>query len=155
MSSPVPAPPPAPDDGGGLVVDGAVTIPRSELEARASRSGGPGGQHVNTSSTRVEVRWNVVRSSAVTEPQRERLVARLASRLDGEGWIRVVASDSRSQRQNRERAEERLADLVRRALVVPKARRPTKPSRAAKQARLEDKRKKSGKKAQRRWKGED
>ena len=108
-----------------------------------------------TSSTRIEVRWNVLRSPALSEEQRARLAERLASRLDGEGWLRVVASDSRSQRQNRERAEARLAEVVRRALAVPKARRATKPSRAARQARLDEKRKKSVKKDQRRWRGDD
>ena len=153
MTSPVP---PADDaDDGALAVNASVAIPRAELETRASRAGGPGGQHVNTSSTRVEVRWNVRRSAALTDEQRARLEERLASRLDSEGMLRVVAADSRSQRQNRERAEQRLADLVRRALVVPKRRKATKPSRAARQARLDEKRKKSGKKAQRRWKGEE
>jgi ribosome-associated protein len=146
----------SPTDGdSAIVVNDTLSIPRAELEARASRAGGPGGQHVNTSSTRVEVRWNVRRSAALGDEQRARLEERLASRLDGEGTLRVVASDSRSQRQNRELAEVRLADLVRRALVVPKRRRPTKPSRAAKQARLDEKRKQSGKKTQRRWRGED
>ena len=152
MSAPVP--PDAPDDG-ALVVTAALAIPRGELETRATRAGGPGGQHVNTSSTRIEVRWNVLRSPALSEEQRARLAERLASRLDGEGWLRVVASDSRSQRQNRERAESRLAEMVRRALAVPKARRATKPSRAARQARLDEKRKKSVKKGQRRWRGDD
>ena len=152
MSAPVP---PEPQDDDALDVTPLLAIPRAELETRATRSGGPGGQHVNTSSTRIELRWNVLRSAALTDEQRTRLAERLATRLDGEGWIRVVASDSRSQRQNRDRAEARLADLVRRALAVPKARRPTKPSRAAKRARLEDKRKQSGKKTQRRWRGDD
>ena len=152
MSAPVP---PEPQDDGGLVVTAALAIPRGELETRATRAGGPGGQHVNTSSTRIEVRWNVLRSPALSEEQRARLAERLASRLDGEGWLRVVASDSRSQRQNRERAESRLAEVVRRALAVPKARRATKPSRAARQARLDEKRKKSVKKGQRRWRGDD
>ncbi len=154
MSAPVP-----PEDDAAprdaLVVSRALTIPRAELETRATRSGGPGGQHVNTSSTRIELRWNVHRSAVLSDDQRARLVERLATRLDGEGWLRVVASDSRSQRQNRERAEARLAELVRGALVVPKARRATKPSRAAKRARLEAKKKQSGKKAQRRWRGDD
>lgn len=154
MTAPVPVPP-AGEPERGLVVGRALTIPRLELEARATRSGGPGGQHVNTSSTRVELRWNVRTSAALTDAQRERLVARLGGRLDGEGWLRVVASDSRSQRQNREKAEARLAEMVRAALVVPKVRRATKPSRAAKQARLEQKKRKSGKKAQRRWRGDD
>ncbi len=154
MTAPVPVPP-AGDAERGLVVGRALVIPRAELEARATRAGGPGGQHVNTSSTRVELRWNVHASAALTEAQRERLVQRLGGRLDGEGWLRVVASDSRSQRQNREKAEARLAEMVRAALVVPKARRATKPSRAAKQARLDEKKRKSGKKAQRRWRGDE
>lgn len=154
MSVPVP---PLPDDepGDALVVSRALAIPRTELETRASRAGGPGGQHVNTSSTRIEVRWNVRTSAVLDDERRARLLERLASRLDGEGWLRVVAADSRSQRQNRDRAEARLADMVRAALVVPKARRPTKPSRAAKRARLEDKRKQSGKKKERRWRTEE
>jgi ribosome-associated protein len=119
--------------------------------ARASRSGGAGGQHVNTSSTRVEIVWNVAASRALTDAQRERVMQKLSSRLDGERNLRVVASDRRSQRQNREAAEDRMADLVRQALVVPKKRRPTKPGRAAKQARLDSKRRLSEKKRERRW----
>lgn len=153
MSAPVP---PAPEESGSdLVVSPALAIPRAELETRATRSGGPGGQHVNTSSTRIELRWNVRTSAAVGEEQRARLLERLAARLDGEGWLRVVASDMRSQRQNRDRAEDRLAELVRKALVVPKRRRPTKPSRAAKQARLDAKRQRSDKKKNRKWRGDD
>ena len=155
MSAPVPVPPLPDEPGDALVAGPDLTIPRSELEARASRAGGPGGQHVNTSSTRVEVRWNVRTSAAPTEDQRARLLERLASRVDGEGWIRVVASDMRSQRQNRERAETRLAELVRKALVVPKKRRATKPSRAAKQARLDAKKQQSVKKKNRQWRGDD
>ena len=130
----------------GIPVTAGVIIPRHELVVRATRAGGPGGQHVNTSSTRVEITWNPGRSAALGEEQRARVVERLAARLDGEGNVRVVARDTRSQRQNREAAEARLADLVRRALAVQKKRRPTKPSRAAKAARLDDKRKQSEKK---------
>ena len=135
----------------GVRVNDSVVIPRDELVARASRSGGAGGQHVNTSSTRIELVWNVEASRALTDEQRDRVLVKLSSRLDGERNLRVVASDRRSQRQNRESAEARLADLVRQALVVPKKRRPTKPSRAAKQARLESKRRLSDKKRERRW----
>ena len=135
----------------GVRVNGSVVIPRDELVARASRSGGAGGQHVNTSSTRVEIVWNVAASRALTDAQRERVMQKLSSRLDGERNLRVVASDRRSQRQNRETAEDRMADLVRQALVVPKKRRPTKPGRAAKQARLDSKRRISEKKRERRW----
>jgi len=135
----------------GVRVNESVFIPRDELVVRATRSGGAGGQHVNTSSTRIELVWNVQASRALTDEQRDRILEKLSSRLDGDRNVRVVASDRRSQRQNRESAELRLAELVRQALVVPKKRRPTKPSRAAKQARLESKRKLSEKKRERRW----
>ena len=135
----------------GVRVNESVVIPRDELVVRATRSGGAGGQHVNTSSTRIELVWNVQASRALTDEQRERVLQKLTSRLDGDRNVRVVASDRRSQRQNRESAEARLAELVREALVVPKKRRPTKPSRAAKRARLESKRKLSDKKRERRW----
>jgi len=135
----------------GVRVHESVFIPRDELVVRATRSGGAGGQHVNTSSTRIELVWNVQASRALTDEQRDRILEKLSSRLDGDRNVRVVASDRRSQRQNRESAELRLAELVRQALVVPKKRRPTKPSRAAKQARLESKRKLSEKKRERRW----
>lgn len=135
----------------GIRVNDTVVVPRDELLARASRSGGAGGQHVNTSSTRIELVWNVGASRALTDEQRERVLHKLSSRLDSDRNLRVVASDRRSQRQNRESAELRLAELVRDALVVPKKRRPTKPSRAAKQARLDSKRRTSDKKRERRW----
>lgn len=138
----------------GLRVNDSVVIPRDELSARASRSGGAGGQHVNTSSTRIELLWNVSTSRVLSDDQRERLLQKLSSRLDGDGNVRVVASDRRSQLQNRESAEARLAELVRAALVVPKKRKATKPSRAAKQARLDSKKRRSDKKKQRRWRGD-
>ena len=134
----------------GLRVNNTIVIPRAELVVRATRSGGPGGQHVNTSSTRIELLWNPTTSGALTDAQRARLTAKLAARLDAEGFVRVVSSESRSQRQNREAAEARLAEQVRKALVVPKKRIPTKPSRAAKERRLEAKRKRGEKKRDRR-----
>jgi ribosome-associated protein len=137
-------------DGDALVVSPEVSIPRSELEVRASRSGGPGGQHVNTSSTRIELRWNVRTSRALDDGRRDHVLSRLAPRLDAEGNVRVVASEYRSQRQNREAAEERLVSLVKQALHVPKKRKATKPSRAAKAKRLDEKRKHSEKKRNRR-----
>ncbi|GLC27888.1 alternative ribosome rescue aminoacyl-tRNA hydrolase ArfB [Roseisolibacter agri] len=148
MSAPVP---PTLEEGDDvLIVSPALAIPRAELDAKATRAGGPGGQHVNTSSTRIELRWNVRTSRAPSDAQRERLLERLASRLDADGNIRVVASEHRSQRQNRDAAEGRLANLVRAALVVPKVRRATKPSRAAKAKRLDEKKKHSDKKRERR-----
>ncbi|AHG91527.1 Class I peptide chain release factor [Gemmatirosa kalamazoonensis] len=140
----------APDPGDALVVTPDVAIPRAELDAKATRAGGPGGQHVNTSSTRIELRWNVRTTRALDDARRDHVLARLAARLDADGNVRVVASEFRSQRQNREAAEARLADLVRRALHVPKKRKATKPSRAAKAKRLDEKRKHSEKKRQRR-----
>jgi ribosome-associated protein len=133
-----------------LVVDERLAIPRSELVYRASRSGGPGGQHVNTSSTRIELLWKFARSRALDDAARTRLAEKLAARLDAEGNIRVVASDRRSQQQNRAAAEERLAELVRRALTVPKKRKKTKPSRAAKEKRLAEKRHRADRKRRRR-----
>jgi ribosome-associated protein len=128
---------------GVLEVTDGVAIPRAELEYRASRAGGAGGQHVNTSSTRVEVRWNVKWSAVLDDEARNRVATRLASRIDREGWIRVVSSARRSQQQNREAAEARLTELVRAALVVQKRRRPTKPTRASKEARIAHKKKRS------------
>ena len=133
-----------------LDVTTSFAIPRAELQYRATRAGGPGGQHVNTSSTRIELLWDLPRSQAVTEEQRERLRAKLAARLDADGMVRVVASDRRSQQQNREAADERLVALVRHALHVPKRRKPTKPPKAAKERRLAEKRKRSERKRDRR-----
>jgi ribosome-associated protein len=138
-----------------LVVDGDLSIPRHELTFRASRSGGPGGQHVNTSSTRAEVLWNVTQSRVITEEQRARLEQKLASRLDGQGNLRVVGSAYRSQVRNREDAEERLAALVRRALTVPKARKKTKPTRTAVERRLHSKKLAGEKKRDRRPRYDD
>jgi ribosome-associated protein len=135
---------------GVLQVTPAVAIPRAELAYRASRAGGAGGQHVNTSSTRIELLWNVRTTQALDDTQRVRVATKLASRLDGEGWLRVVSSARRSQGQNREAAEERLSALIRGALVVPKRRKPTKPSRGAKEARLAEKKKRGDTKRQRR-----
>ena len=133
-----------------LVVDQRLAIPRSELVYRASRSGGPGGQHVNTSSTRIELLWDFARSRVLDDAGRTLIAQKLVARLDANGNLRVVASDRRSQQQNRVAAEARLAELVRRALVVPKARKKTKPSRAAREKRLAEKRHRAERKRRRR-----
>ena len=132
-----------------------LQLPVSELEFRASRSGGPGGQHVNTSSTRVEVWWDVGASPSLSEAQRQRLLARLAARLDSAGRLRLVSSTSRSQLRNREDATERLREIVARALAVPKPRKRTRPTRAAKAARVDAKRRRSAVKRDRRRPGQD
>jgi len=138
-----------------LAVNDTLLIPRSELDVRVSRSSGAGGQHVNKTSSRVEIFWNVLGSRARDEEQRARLRTKLASRLTSDGSVRVVASDMRSQSRNRDLAEERLAELIRRALVVPKKRRATRPTRASKEARLESKKLQSHKKRERRKKNFD
>lgn len=146
------SPPPA---ANSLFVNESVAIPRSELDVRVSRSSGAGGQHVNKTSSRVEIFWNIPSSRAVSEEERSRLLAKLGSKLTTEGSIRVVASDMRSQGRNRELAEERLAELVRRALVIQRKRRPTKPTRASKEARLEGKKRQASKKRDRQRKSFD
>ncbi len=133
-----------------LVVTRGLAIPRAELDVRATRAGGPGGQHVNTSSTRIELRWNVRTSRALDDALRDRLLAQLANRLDADGGLRIVASEHRSQRLNRDAAETRLAALVRAAATVPKRRKPTKPTRTSVARRIEGKRHQSDKKQTRR-----
>ena len=133
-----------------LAVNGRVRIPRDELVVRATRAGGPGGQHVNTSSTRIEVVWNIDRTTALDADERARLRTRLGTRIDADGDLRVVSAESRSQRRNRETAESRLAELVRHALVVPKRRRPTRPTKGSVEDRLRDKRRRSSTKNDRR-----
>lgn len=143
------------DEEGRLIVNGRVRVPAHELTVRATKSGGPGGQHVNTSSTRVEVYWNLRDSAAVSDEQRERLATRLATKLDARGGLRVVAADTRSQAQNRALALSRLAAMLREALVVPKVRRATKPSRGQREQRLDEKKRRSHVKRDRRWRNDD
>jgi len=152
VSAPLPQ---DPSDETVLRITDTVAIPRAELEARASRAGGAGGQHVNTSSTRVELRWNVASSRALDERSRARVLHKLATRIDSEGVLRVVASKRRSQLQNREQAEERLVELVREALAIPKPRRKTKPTRASKEKRLESKKRNAERKRDRGVRGWD
>ena len=133
-----------------LEIDASLTLPRAELTYRAPRSGGPGGQHVNTSSTRVELAWDVRASPSLSEEQRARIQEKLANRISGEGVLLLAASEHRSQHQNREAATERFVELVRRALVVPKPRKKSRPSRAAREARLHAKRRRSELKRSRR-----
>lgn len=117
-----------------------LRIPRDEISCRATRSSGPGGQHVNTSSTRIELWWNLETSTAPTEALRGLLRERLGRRVDAAGWVRVVESGSRSQARNRDVATERFLAILARAAVPPKPRRPTRVPRAEKQRRLQAKR---------------
>ncbi|MDT7715978.1 MAG: ribosome-associated protein [Pseudonocardiales bacterium] len=117
-----------------------MLIPERELGWRFSRSGGPGGQGVNTTDSRVELLFDVAASTTLTEQQRARVLQRLSNRLV-DGVLTVVASEYRSQLRNREAARARLAAMLRAALAPdPPTRRPTRPSRAARERRLADKR---------------
>ncbi len=128
-------------EAGVVEVGAARGIPLAELSFRFSRSGGPGGQHVNTSSTRVELLFDLAGSPSLTEDERALARRRLRSRLDADGVLRIVAQDERSQLRNRELAVRRFAETMRDALrPPPPPRRATRPSRAAKQRRLEGKR---------------
>jgi ribosome-associated protein len=122
-----------------LEVNDELSIPLAELNYRATRSGGPGGQHVNTSSTKVELEYDVAGSAALSDAQRARISERLANRIDGSGILRLASSASRSQHQNREDVTQRLARLLADALKEQKPRRRTKVPRAAKEARLKSK----------------
>src|SRR5947209_5190704 len=127
----------------GLRLDSALTILESELSRRFSRSSGPGGQGVNTAGSRVELVWDVAGSAVLSPFRRERLLERLSSRLV-DGTLTIAASEHRAQLRNREAARTRLADIVADALLPPMApRRPTKPSRGAKQRRLEAKKRRT------------
>jgi len=117
-----------------------LTIPGDELIVRASRSGGPGGQHVNTTASRIELRWDIASSRAPDERQRALLMAQLAPRLTTDGVLVLHASEHRSQLRNREAATARLRAIVAEALLTPEQRRPTRPTRASRRRRLEDKR---------------
>ena len=132
-----------------------LRVPRAELGFRATRAGGPGGQNVNKVASRVEVTWDFQASGAPTGEQKARLAARLATRLDAEGRLRVVASEARSQLRNRQAAEARLVELLAGALRVPKKRKPTRPTAASKELRLESKRRTAHKKERRRRPAED
>ncbi len=115
----------------------SVSIPRSEIELRFSRSSGPGGQHAQKTESRAEAIFDVEASSALTDPQKRRVIAKAGPIL------RSVAQDERSQWRNRELAVERVVDLLREALKVERTRRPTKPTAASRQRRLDQKRRRS------------
>ena len=122
----------------------SVVLPLAEVELRFSRSSGPGGQHANTAETRVEAILDVVSTSALTEAQRRRVLAKAGPTL------RAVAQDERSQWRNRELAVERLVDQLRQALAVERRRVATRPSTASRERRLEAKRRRSQSKKLRR-----
>ena len=127
----------------GIRVEEGTVIPLEEIELRASRSSGPGGQHANVTASRIEAVFDVDASGALSEQQRTLLKRKLGDR------VTAVAQDARSQARNRELALERLREKLAAGLRKPKPRRPTKPSRAERERRLDQKRKTSQRKAQR------
>lgn len=142
------------DDGAELrplvIINDHLAIPVSELDFRFSRSSGPGGQHVQRSDTRVELLFNVATSPSLKPEQRVRILSRLGNQIDGEGVLRIVSSSTRSQLENREDAVRRFQALLAGALRTQKRRVATKPSAAAREARLVGKRVRSQHKATRR-----
>lgn len=126
-------------DGDPIRLSAHLAIPRDELTLKASPSSGPGGQHVNRSSTRIELVWDLAGSPSLDDSTRAQLLARLASRLDGQGRLRLVGQAERSQYRNREEVLARFAAILTRALIIPKRRKATKPSKAAKARRLDAK----------------
>lgn len=133
-----------------LTITDALAIPLAEFDFRFSRSSGPGGQHVQRSDTRVELLFDVANSPSLTDEQRARILARLAGYIDNDGVLHLFSSATRSQLENREDVVARLRALLAAALRVPRRRIATRPSKAAKRARLEDKRARSGVKQTRR-----
>lgn len=129
-----------------VVIHKRLTIPGRELRIRASRSGGPGGQHVNTSSTKVELLWDVKASPSLNEKQRARILKRLENRIDKEGVLHLTEGGTRSQHANRQVVTERFRKLVRKALRRRKRRIPTKPTKASQERRLEEKKQRGRKK---------
>lgn len=122
-----------------IAVKNGIVIPEAELEITTSRAGGPGGQHVNKTDTRITVRWNINTTTALSDEQKQRVLQNLASKVTSEGDFLVHNSASRSQQQNKKMAFDQLAQEIRKALHVPKKRMKTKVSKSAKEARLRKK----------------
>lgn len=132
-----------------LRINRDLTIPLAEVELRASRSSGPGGQHANVTASRIEAVFDVGSSSALSPAQRDRLINRLGPR------VTAVAQDARSQARNRDLALQRLRSKLAGALRVPKRRRPTRPTAASRERRLQDKRRRAERKQARRRPADD
>jgi len=130
-------------DDSSLKITDTFEIPLAELHFQFSRSGGPGGQHVNRSATQVELTFNVADSPSLTDTQRARILSRLKSYIDTRGTLHLSSQTTRSQHRNRAEVVERFQDLLQRALHIPKRRVPTRPPPQVKERRLAEKRRKS------------
>lgn len=135
-----------------VFIKNGIAIPDHELEITASRSGGPGGQHTQKTSTRITIRWNIKNTVALNDEQKERVLQKLQSQLTADGDLIVHNSQSRSQEQNRKMALANLAQIIRKAIVIPKKRKPTQISKAIKEVRLQEKKQRSSIKKMRRKK---
>ncbi len=124
-------------------------VPEDELRFRAVRARGPGGQHVNKTSTKIDLSWDVGQSGSLSDAEKRRVIEKLTNRIDAHDVLHVTSGGRRSQLQNREAAIRRLNELVTKALHVPKPRKPTRPPRKAKENRLAAKKKRSALKEQR------
>jgi ribosome-associated protein len=133
-----------------MIINSRITIPADELHEDFFLSSGPGGQNVNKVSSAVRIGWNPAESRALPEGLRERLLERLDAKLTADGLLIVESRTHRSQLLNRQEARERLAAIIRGALVVPRKRRPTKPTRGSIEKRLDGKKKLAAKKSFRR-----
>ena len=135
-----------------LVVSPSILIPLSEIEIAFTRSSGPGGQHVNKTSTRAEITFDLKNSPSIPEQDRVWLLSRLATKLDSDGRIHIAAQEYRSQLRNKQKAIERLEAMLQEAIKRPKKRKKSKPTKSSVEARLKSKKKASDIKKQRREK---
>jgi ribosome-associated protein len=138
-----------------IVVTAHVVVPEAAIQVSAARSSGPGGQNVNKVASKVDVRVDLAAVAGLSAEARERLQALVVHRLDADGKLQVVSQKTRDQGRNLEDAYEKIRALIAKALVAPKARRPTRPSRAAANRRLDEKRQASERKQRRARPGEE
>jgi ribosome-associated protein len=138
-----------------LTVNPAIRIPLSELRVQLSRSSGPGGQNVNKVNTRVQMWWDVGVSTVLPDDVRQRFLAQNATRITKEGSLQLECQEHRTQLANRKACLDELSELVRRALVRPKKRHATRPTRGSKERRLEAKRQRSQQKSSRQYRHDD
>ena len=134
---------------GDLFVQAGIIIPEYELSIRACRASGSGGQHVNKTSTKIQLTWSPHTSIAFTTEEKDRIIDKLHHRINKAGYITCSVEETRSQHKNIELAKMRLVELIKRGLYVQKARKPTKPTRGSKERRLKAKKQRSNLKAQR------